>query len=265
MWSLFRHIQVLCVLAACVPACINGGICIGTNTCQCIPDVWTGPYCQTRKFARHRMSYRIVPSHLALRILWTFDNSLQDLYNNFPGVGVKGPTYSSPGITGFGQCIYLNATVSQSVIIYSPPFLNMAFTSFTLLAWVKATTFHNTASGPYSDNAIFGQSQQNIQDHSLFLIVRNQRIYLGFFANDIAGNIFLSPGNWYHVCTFFFALMRQCFCLVIRLDGICLRLSITDSVRLREWRSGRDRQPQRSLSGHHRQSDHRNKWCPLSE
>jgi hypothetical protein len=141
-------------------------------------------------------------SHLAMRIFWTFDNHLLDLYNNFPGVGVNGPTFSATGITGYGQCLYLNAASSQSVVIYSPPFLNMAYTSFILLAWVKATTFHNTASGPYSDNAIFGQFEQNIQDHSLHIIVRNQYIYLGFYGDDISGTIFLQPGNWYHVCTF---------------------------------------------------------------
>ena len=78
----------------------------------------------------------------------------------------------------------------------------MALTSFSLLAWVQATSFHNTATGPYSDNAVFGQFEQNTQDRSLHIIVRNQRIYLGFFADDIAGNILLTPGNWYHVCTF---------------------------------------------------------------
>ncbi|CAF4509107.1 unnamed protein product, partial [Rotaria socialis] len=126
----------------CTPSCLNGGTCIAMNTCQCVTNVWTGPYCQT-----------------PMRILWAFDNNLDDLYNNFPGVGSNGPTYSSPGITGYGTCLYLTAASSQSVTVLTPPFLNMALTSFSLLAWVKATSLHNTATGPYSDNAIFGQCQ----------------------------------------------------------------------------------------------------------
>ncbi|CAM4922244.1 unnamed protein product, partial [Rotaria socialis] len=152
------------------------------NTCQCVTNVWTGPYCQT-----------------PMRILWAFDNNLDDLYNNFPGVGSNGPTYSSPGITGYGTCLYLTAASSQSVTVLTPPFLNMALTSFSLLAWVKATSLHNTATGPYSDNAIFGQCQQTVQDECLHIIVRNQYIYLGFFADDISGVTLLSANTWYHM------------------------------------------------------------------
>ena len=140
---------------------------------------------------------------IAVRILWAFDNNLQDLYNNYPGVGINGPTYNSPGITGYGTCLYLNASASQSVTIYSPPFLNMAQTSFSLLVWAKAASFHNSLiNGTYTDNAIFGQFESNTLDHSLHIIVRNQKIYLGFFSDDISGTITLYPGNWYHVWTF---------------------------------------------------------------
>ncbi|CAF4960359.1 unnamed protein product, partial [Rotaria socialis] len=124
------------------------------NTCQCVTNVWTGPYCQT-----------------PMRILWAFDNNLGDLYNNFQGVGTNGPTYSSPWITGYGTCLYLTAASSQSVTILTPPFLNMTLTSFSLLAWVRATSLHNTATGPYSDNAIFGQCQQTVQDECLHIIM----------------------------------------------------------------------------------------------
>ncbi|CAM4942589.1 unnamed protein product [Rotaria socialis] len=137
-------------------------------------------------------------SHSAMRILWAFDNNLDDFYNNFQGVGSNGPTYRSPGITSYGTCLYLNATSSQSVTIFTPPFLNMALTSFSLFAWVKATSLHNTATGSYSDNAIFAQCQQTVQDECLHIIVRNQYIYLGFFADDISGVTLLSANTWYH-------------------------------------------------------------------
>ncbi|CAF3511283.1 unnamed protein product [Rotaria socialis] len=134
-----------------------------------------------------------------MRILWAFDNNLDDLHNNFQGVGTNGPTYSSPGITGYGTCLYLNATSSQSVTILAPPFLNMTLTSFSLFAWVKATSLHNTATDSYSDNVIFGQCQQTVQDKCLHIIVRNQYTYLGFFADDISGVTLLSTNTWYHM------------------------------------------------------------------
>lgn len=161
-------------------------------------------------FVRHvtkDLTIEIVTLHiyllflLAIRILWKFDNNLDDFYSNFPGVGINAPTYSSPGINGYGSCLYLNASQNQSVTIYSPPFLNMAYTSFSLLAWAKPNTLRNNGGGK-SDNAIFGQFQNNTKDQSLHIIVRAQKIFLGFYGDDIQGNKLLSPGNWYHVCTY---------------------------------------------------------------
>ncbi len=78
----------------------------------------------------------------------------------------------------------------------------MAQTSFSLLTWVKAASFHNSNSGPYSDSAIFGQFQNNTQDHSFHITVRNQNTYFGFWSDDISGNRTLYPGIWYHVWIF---------------------------------------------------------------
>jgi hypothetical protein len=131
-------------------------------------------------------------------ILWTFDNSLQDVYNNFVGVGNNGPTYSSPGINGYGSCVYLNGTSSQSITIYSPPNLNLTYTSFSVVAWVKATSLRSNG-----DNAIFGQLYQNSPaDKLLQVVVRNQHVFLGFGWDDTTGNRTLYPNIWYHVCIY---------------------------------------------------------------
>ena len=61
----------------------------------------------------------------------------------------------------------------------------MAYTSFTLEVWMYAQSLCN---GGCFDNALFGQFQQNTQDRSLHIIVRNQRIYLGFYSDDVQGN-----------------------------------------------------------------------------
>ena len=129
------------------------------------------------------ISFRLI---LAVRIFWGFDGTLQDLYNNFNGFGNNTPTYNSPGYNGAGSCIWLTRSSSQSVTIATPPFLNMAYTSFTLEAWMYAQSLCNGST--CSDNALFGQFQNNTLDQSLHIIVRNRRIYLGFFADDVQGN-----------------------------------------------------------------------------
>lgn len=130
--------------------------------------------------------------------MWTFDNHLEDFYGNFPGVGINNPGFRSPGINGYGSCVYLNGSAKQSITIYSPPFLNMAYTSFTLSAWVRANSFR-TGGGNCADNAVFGQFDQNSKDRSLHIIVRNKKIYLGFYNDDTQGVMVLEPNVWYHV------------------------------------------------------------------
>ena len=146
-------------------------------------------------------SSRLVLSfvRLAVKIFWSFDNNLDDLYNNFPGVTVNGSSFAANGINGYGSCLYLNRSASQSVVIYSPPFLNMAQTSFSLQAWIYGTSFYDSVNGSIGDNAIFGQHQNYATDQSLHIIVRDRKIYLGFYDDDTQGNQLLSPGVWYHV------------------------------------------------------------------
>ena len=76
----------------------------------------------------------------------------------------------------------------------------MAYTSFSLSAWVKANSFR---SGYWiccqGDNAIFGQNDQQTTDRSLHIIVRAQSIYMGFYADDVQGSLVLQPHVWYHV------------------------------------------------------------------
>ncbi|CAF2032218.1 unnamed protein product [Rotaria magnacalcarata] len=130
--------------------------------------MWTGSYCQT-----------------AVRIFWSFDNTLQDLYNNFNGVGSNGPTYNSPGYNGAGACLWLNQTLRQSVSITSP-FLNITNASFTFEVWLYPNTLYN--GNPYTDNDILGQCQQKAQDQCLHIIIRSQNAYFAFYSDDLKGN-----------------------------------------------------------------------------
>ncbi|CAM4846009.1 unnamed protein product [Rotaria magnacalcarata] len=141
--------------------------------------MWTGSYCQT-----------------AVRSFWSFDNTLQDLYNNFNGVGSNGPTYNSPGYNGAGACLWLNQTLRQSVSITSP-FLNITNASFTFEVWLYPNTLYN--GNPYTDNDILGQCQQKAQDQCLHIIIRSQNAYFAFYSNDLKGNQVFSAQQWYHV------------------------------------------------------------------
>ena len=144
-------------------------------------------------------NYCILFLVLAVRILWTFDNNPLDFYGNFPGTPVNNPAYQTPGINGYGSCMYMNASANQSVTIPTPPFLNMADTSFSLSAWVIANSFRTVQVGYCRDNAIFGQFDQNTNDRSLHIIVRNRQIYFGFYNDDTQGNFTLDTNKWYHV------------------------------------------------------------------
>ena len=159
---------------------------------------------------------------LAVRILWTFDNNLLDFYGNFPGTPVNNPTYQTPGINGYGFCLYLSASASQSVTIPTPPFLNMAYTSFSLSVWVKANTFRTTWNFFCCDNAVFGQFDQNTGSRSLHIIVRGRKIYFGFYGDDTQGIVDLNANAWYHVREYISKDMQPHIGFFLILDGICL-------------------------------------------
>ena len=179
---------------------MNGGVCVlPNNTCQCDEDVWIGSRCQTRKYTLILVTHTRLIGDLAVRILWKFDNNLQDYYGNFPGTPVNNPSYRSPGIDGHGSCVYLNGSANQSVIVPTPPFLNMAFTSFSLSAWVRPNTLRSGCTGVCCDNAVFGQANQNTLRRSLHIIVRDRIMYFGFYRNDTEGIQPLQPNAWFHV------------------------------------------------------------------
>jgi hypothetical protein len=123
--------------------------------------------------------------YIDAEVFWHFNNDLLDLYSSFNGVGINGPIYQSPSYTTAGVCLMLTQSLSQSVTVNSP-FLTIANTSFTFVVWMYANSLYN--SNPYTDNYIIGQYEQSILDHALHIMIRNQRAYFGFFADDLASN-----------------------------------------------------------------------------
>lgn len=118
---------------------------------------------------------------------------MQDMYSLYNTVGNNGPTFSSPGYNGAGACLMLTRTSSQSASVASP-FLNMVNRSFTLEAWIYPNTLNSG-----TDYGIFGQFDAGITSRAMHIIIRNQKIYFGFFADDLTGVTTLTAGQWYHM------------------------------------------------------------------
>jgi len=66
-------------------------------------------------------------------IFWPFDSNYNDLYNVYNGVGMNNPDFVSPGYTGYGSALSVNASYSQYVLVST--FINMTYTSFTWEMW----------------------------------------------------------------------------------------------------------------------------------
>lgn len=108
---------------------------------------------------------------------------------------VNGATYALTSTTyfGYGQPLSLTSSSSQYFRV-TTPFLNLAYTSFTIEAWIYSAT------GFAGDNGIFGQCQcTTCTNQCLYFIIRANRLYIGFTVNDLSGSTTLASSTWYHV------------------------------------------------------------------
>ena len=102
-------------------------------------------------------------------------------------------TSSSQPYLGNGRALSLTSSSNQSFLV-STPFLNLAYTSFTIEAWIYSTTGYAT------DYGVFGQCQcPTCVNQCLYFIVRANRLYISFTINDLAGSLTLRTSTWYHV------------------------------------------------------------------
>jgi hypothetical protein len=126
----------------------------------------------------------------------------------------NGATYLSPSTTqpylGNGYALILASASSQSFIVASP-FLSLAYTSFTVEAWIYPTSFA-------TDRGIFSQCQcSTCSNQCLYMIIRSSKLYMGFLSNDLAGSTTLNANNWHHVAFVYnFATKQQ----ILYLNGI---------------------------------------------
>ena len=123
-------------------------------------------------------------------ILWTMDNTLDDINQDYIGNGLNSPSYIL-GINGYSLVLTLN----QCVVISS--YLNMSYQSFTWEFWI-----YLTANLPYA--TLIGQcSNTGIPDECLEFNIINNTMQLVGVQDDVISNTSLSLNSWYHVAFIF--------------------------------------------------------------
>lgn len=107
-------------------------------------------------------------------ILWTFDNTTDDIYNIYNGIAVNSPNYVT-SYTGLGsEAINLTGSSSQYVKVDDPLF-DFTYRSFTIEIWFYPTLLTT------SDFGLFGQCDTMTTDRCLSLMIKNDCVYFGFY------------------------------------------------------------------------------------
>lgn len=107
-------------------------------------------------------------------ILWTFNNNTNDAYNTYNGVAINSPSYVT-GYTGLDSgALSFNGTSSQYVTVDEPVF-EFTYRSFTIEIWFYPTVLIT------GDLGLFGHCKAMETDQCLTMMIRNNRIYCGFY------------------------------------------------------------------------------------
>ena len=92
---------------------------------------------------------------------------------------------------------YAGRALSVQTVQYmyvNTPFINLANRPFTMEAWIYLTSLNTV-----SETGIFGQCETYTLGHCLHFVIRSQRLYMGFFADDLASPTNLTTNTWTHV------------------------------------------------------------------
>ena len=152
---------------------------------------------------------------------WTFDGHTYDASNNgYDGEIVNGAAFNCGYID---QAIILRNSSRQFVNI---PYINLVKRSFTVEAWIYLYT-----SKPVGDAFIFIQCDTNVLDKCLHYVLRRNKLYLGFYSDDIIGTTNLTTSVWYHVAFVYdFSLNIKSVYLNGLLDGISTASGSSGSI-----------------------------------
>ena len=124
--------------------------------------------------------------------LWPFDWTLQDTSSTFNGTPINNPTYFQRTITGYGASLSLNSSMHQSVSI-NQSFVPLYNRSWTFEAWIYLYDVNSAADFP-----ILWQCPYAWTSTCLHLVVRDKKLFLGFYSDDLHGYTTMIASRWYH-------------------------------------------------------------------
>lgn len=121
---------------------------------------------------------------------------MADSYGIYNGILVNGAGYlvatTTQPYSGYGAALTLTTGLSQSFLV-STPIFNLAYTSFTVEAWIYPT-FSATDRGIFSQCACSTCSNQ-----CFYFVIRANKLYADFTSNYVVGSTVLQVNTWYHV------------------------------------------------------------------
>ena len=125
-----------------------------------------------------------------LEAYYSFENGAMDYsINGFNGKDVDVQYQDDPQrnmVAVFGK--------ESHIILPKAEDLKLRDHDFTISAWVKVESFDVND----RDISIIGTKGSSYQQ-SIHLVLRNQKPYFGFYANDLEGKTIIEPGKWYHL------------------------------------------------------------------
>ena len=157
---------------------------------------------------------------MIVEYLWPFDSTLQDTTTTFNGASFNSPTFSSLTITGYGSSLSLVASSNQYASI-DHPYLKLYDQSWTFEAWIHLAVEING-----TDYPIFQQREYSEKDKALHLVVRDYKLLLGFYSDDLPGVTNLTASRWYHTAFMFDTITRN---QSVYLNGVLDGSRIADS------------------------------------
>ncbi|CAM4802336.1 unnamed protein product [Rotaria magnacalcarata] len=119
---------------------------------------------------------------------WTFEKNTNDVSGQgHNGIIKNGAAFS----TGYvGQALLLGSSLSQYIFA---PYINLTLQSFTVEMWIYSFTLSSL------DLSLFGECETHSIDQCLHYIIRNYKVCMGFYGDDLVGVTNLTTGRWYHI------------------------------------------------------------------
>ncbi len=128
-----------------------------------------------------------------------------DATGNYPASGISSPNY----VTGWvGSAVNFTASNAQR---FSTGNILLNSRSFTIEFWFYATDISAW------DYSFMGEYFGQTQDQCLFINIRYQKLFFGFFSDDTSGTTTLVINTWYHGAFVYDHTIRQRY---IYLNGV---------------------------------------------